>query len=233
MEQPGGKQVHLPYRRGERRRKPFTGGQSQQDSHAGAPGLRRSVQEGVLPLQGVVLLVEPEDVLRWSLSDVLVQEGYAVAEAATTARALELLEQMAFDAILLDLRLLEQVGWSFLYTLTRSATLPAPLLLLPVNAEPGEHSAHSKTYRQGAVPEQDLITGRRYTETPSAMLGKHTEVEGHFSQRSFLPHPAWIEDLLALLQRIRPVPLSKESGASRRGNWEGVSANGSRYQILS
>jgi CheY-like chemotaxis protein len=210
MEHPGGKQVHLPYRRGERRRKPFTGGQSQQDSHAGAPGPRRSVQEGVLPLQGVVLLVEPEDVLRWSLSDVLVQEGYAVAEAATAARALELLKQMDFDAMMLDLRLPEQIGWSFLYALTRSATLPAPLLLLPASAEPGEHFAHSKLYPQEAAPEQDHVTGRRHTATPSAMPGKQTEVEVHFSQRSCLPYPAWIEDLLALLQRIRPALLFKE-----------------------
>jgi CheY-like chemotaxis protein len=155
-----------------------------------------------------VLLIEPEDLLRWSLSDVLVQEGYVVAEAATAAQALDLLEQRSFDAMVLDLALPEPNCWSLLHALTRLSTLPAPLLLLPARAQPSEHSTHSQTNQQGEVQEQGLVTGRLCGAAASAMPGMPSGFEGHYSSGSFLPPPAWIEDLLALLKRIRPASVA-------------------------
>jgi CheY-like chemotaxis protein len=138
----------------------------------------------------MLLLIEPEDLLRWSLSDVLVQEGYVVAEAATVAQALDLLEQRSFDAIVLDLVLPEQTCWILLHALTRLAILPVPLLLLPARVEPP------------AMPEMQ------------------TGGEEHSSHGMFLPHLAWREDLLTVLKRIRPAQVAPDRRLQGGGNGE-------------
>jgi DNA-binding NtrC family response regulator len=53
-----------------------------------------------------VLLVDDEALIRWSLGEMLVERGYAVAEAANAADALRLAAGVpGFEIILLDLRL--------------------------------------------------------------------------------------------------------------------------------
>src|SRR5690348_5048292 len=92
---------HLPFRRGERRRKPFP--PRKVPASAPGEGLTQSAfsREACAPSRGVVLLVESEAPLRWSLSNALVTEGYSVAEAATLTQAMALLEKISFDVLLL------------------------------------------------------------------------------------------------------------------------------------
>jgi len=164
MELPRLRRVHHPYRRGERRRKPFPPGQ-EAISVCGV-----SFFQGYIPgalhaeARGVVLLVEPEAPLRWRLGNALVQRGYSVVEAATAAQAAELLAEVTFDVLLVDLDLPSDAAWVLLRALAGGASLTTPLIVLPARQYPGK-----------------LIN----------------DLPG-------LPQPTWLEDLLRLVERIRP-----------------------------
>jgi CheY-like chemotaxis protein len=78
----------------------------------------------------VVLLV-PDAPLRWSLGNALVNEGYSVAEAATLAQAIALLENVSFDVLLLDLARPDGGVWELPPRLIEATALTTPLILLP------------------------------------------------------------------------------------------------------
>ncbi len=160
MELPGLKRVHHPYRRGERRRKPFPLEQEL------VPGGDITFYSPGIPYaaRGILLLVEPEAPLRWSLGNALVQHGYSVAEAVTAAEAAVLLARVSFDVLLVDLDLPDDTGCVLLRALAGNAALKTPLIILPTR----QHSDR---------PVNDL---------------------------SGLVQPTWLEDLLHLVERIRP-----------------------------
>lgn len=118
MELSASKQSHHPYRRGERRRKPFVAEQAVHPVRT-------------MPVRGDVLLVEPEAPLRWLLHHMLREHGYAVVEAATAAQAMTVLEQKTFALLLLDVDLPDDTGWKLLRALAASLPLAPPLLILP------------------------------------------------------------------------------------------------------
>jgi CheY-like chemotaxis protein len=131
------KQGHHPYRRGERRRKPFATEQTVPPTQAGALFQRASPSP---PIRGVVLLVESEAPLRWHLGNALAERGYSVAEAVTAAQAIALLEQMTFDLLLLDLDLLDETSWTLLRSLAVAESLAPPLILLPARPRAAEQT---------------------------------------------------------------------------------------------
>jgi len=77
-----------------------------------------------------VLVVDDDDALRRSLAEQLqLHEEFLPAEAETAARALELVKQQHFDAVLLDVALPDMDGRE-LCRLMRRAGLRAPVLML-------------------------------------------------------------------------------------------------------
>lgn len=137
MELPGLKRIHHPYRRGERRRKLFSPEQEEFVSGGDVPFFQGN--PSALPsvaTRGVVLLVEPEAPLRWSLGNALVQHGYSVAEAVTAAEAAVLLARITFDVLLVDLDLPGDTGCVLLHELASSAALKTPLIILPMRQHP-------------------------------------------------------------------------------------------------
>ena len=67
-----------------------------------------------------ILLVEDEDLLRWSLVQRLTRAGHDVSEAENLARATEQLHNSAPDLMLLDLALPDGHGLDFLDRYARS-----------------------------------------------------------------------------------------------------------------
>src|SRR5581483_6621160 len=63
--------------------------------------------------QPTVLVVDDEQLIRWSLTDRLTEEGYRVVEAETAAQALEKASE-GVDLVLLDYRLPDSDGLSVL-----------------------------------------------------------------------------------------------------------------------
>jgi CheY-like chemotaxis protein len=83
---------------------------------------------GKFPLH--VLVVDDEPLIRWSVSESLASHGYVVEEAADAASALKnvVTTPLAFNAIVLDLRLPDMTDLSLLATLRQ--VLPDVQLIL-------------------------------------------------------------------------------------------------------
>jgi len=82
-----------------------------------------------------ILLVDDDPIVRDSLNDVLVSEGYVVIPAENGQQALELANQSPVDLVLLDLNLPVKGGWDTFEQLTREHPL-IPVII--VTARPNQ-----------------------------------------------------------------------------------------------
>src|SRR5690606_2314638 len=65
-------------------------------------------------MSATILIVEDEQVLRQSLTELLRDEGYEVVEAGDGRAALAQLHERSFDAIITDIRMPEMDGYTLL-----------------------------------------------------------------------------------------------------------------------
>src|ERR1700756_3116345 len=80
-----------------------------------------------------ILVVEAEQLIRWSLSDRLKQEGYRVLEAGTAAEALERNSE-GVDLVLLDYRLPDSDGLAVLKRIKETSPDTLVILLTAVSS---------------------------------------------------------------------------------------------------
>lgn len=76
-----------------------------------------------------ILLVDDDQAVRDTLSDILLSAGYAVEQAEDGARALSLIEQSEYDLIVLDVFMPEIDGIELIRTLDKRDTHP-PLITI-------------------------------------------------------------------------------------------------------
>lgn len=159
-------------------------GQSWSDDRViGATDGAGRAAEGPAPLRGAdgrrptVLVVDDEAAIRSFLRSYLEEAGYAVCEAGDVDGALNMLDESAVDAVVLDLRMPDPMGWGrtgfevLAFIRLHSAFAALPVLILTGHAlEPEEQSliarqkAHLFLKPDGyrlLLPRLDELTGRR------------------------------------------------------------------------
>lgn len=95
-----------------------------------------------------ILLVEDEDTLRKVMRDLLERDGYRVAEARDGVEALDQVDRLAPDIILLDLNLPALDGYSVLEQLrSRPATRAVPVVVLTAK---GDEENELRVFKLGA-----------------------------------------------------------------------------------
>jgi DNA-binding response OmpR family regulator len=119
-----------------------------------------------------VLLVEDEDQLRRVMKDLLEREGYIIAEARDGVQALDQVDRVAPDAIILDLNLPGLDGYSVLSQLrSRPATRDIPVMVLTAK---GDEDNEVRVFELGA---DDFIAkpfrARALSARLEAVLGRH------------------------------------------------------------
>jgi type IV pilus assembly protein PilB len=119
-----------------------------------------------------VLLVEDEDQLRRVMKDLLERDGYTVAEAGDGVQALDQVDRLAPDVIILDLNLPGLDGYSVLTQLrSRPATRAIPVIVLTAK---GDEDNEVRVFELGA---DDFITkpfrARALSARLEAVLGRH------------------------------------------------------------
>ena len=77
-----------------------------------------------------VLVVDDEPLIRWSLSEVLIESGHSVTEAADGASAVRAVNKDGrFDVVLLDYRLPDSNDLNLLSTIRRQAPQSAVIMM--------------------------------------------------------------------------------------------------------
>ncbi len=119
-----------------------------------------------------VLLVEDEDQLRRVMKDLLERDGYTVAEARDGVQALDQVDRLAPDVIILDLNLPGLDGYGVLTQLrSRPATRSIPIMVLTAK---GDEDNEVRVFELGA---DDFITkpfrARALSARLEAVLGRH------------------------------------------------------------
>jgi type II secretory ATPase GspE/PulE/Tfp pilus assembly ATPase PilB-like protein/CheY-like chemotaxis protein len=121
-----------------------------------------------------VLLVDDEDQLRRVMKDLLLRDGYEVAEARNGAEALDQVDRHAPDVIVLDLNLPGMDGYSVLSELrTRPGTQHIPVVVLTAKGDEdnevrvfdlGADDFLTKPFRAKALSKRlELVLSRRKT----------------------------------------------------------------------
>jgi type IV pilus assembly protein PilB len=134
--------------------------------------------DGVTPARGArgvgtcVLLVEDEDQLRRVMKELLEREGYTVAEARDGVQALDQVDRLAPDVIILDLNLPGLDGYGVLTQLrSRPATRSVPVMVLTAK---GDEDNEVRVFELGA---DDFITkpfrAKALSARLEAVLGRH------------------------------------------------------------
>ncbi len=119
-----------------------------------------------------VLLVEDEERLRRVMKDLLEREGYTVAEARDGVQALDQVDRLAPDVIILDLNLPGIDGYNVLTQLrSRPATRAIPVVVLTAK---GDEDNEVRVFELGA---DDFITkpfrAKALSARLEAVLGRH------------------------------------------------------------
>ena len=162
---------------GLRRARPPRGGRNGESIRARGPGLGIP-REGTSAREVNLLLVEDDAMVRsWVRLSLRASEFRVAAEAASAVEALELLDAVGPDLLLVDYRLPDHVGTELVRELRRRG-LSAPVVLMTANHEGGFNEAARDAGAQGSVlktgsPIELLDALRRVSEGKQAFDARY------------------------------------------------------------
>lgn len=126
---------------------------------------REEAPETALQGEGVILVIDDDEIIRELFQEDLSQLGYAVAVAADGTQGLELVRKLKPDCILLDVNMPETDGWQILSTLkndSESASIPVIMMSMNIDKQSG--------YAKGAL---DCLDKTMLHSQLPAILKKH------------------------------------------------------------
>jgi len=153
-----------------------------------------------------ILVVDDEAEIRSSLEDILREEGYGVATAATAAEALVLLEDVPYDVVLLDIWLPDRDGLEVLGDIHRQAAEQRPEVV--IISGHGTIEAAVKATKLGAYDflEKPLSLERTLIVLKNAVEARRMRAENLEFKRQFSVSSVLTGDSVpvkALRQQIR------------------------------
>ena len=166
-----------------------------------------------------ILVVDDEAEIRSSLEDILREEGYGVATAATAAEALVLLEDVPYDVVLLDIWLPDRDGLEVLGDIHRQAAEQRPEVV--IISGHGTIEAAVKATKLGAYDflEKPLSLERTLIVLKNAVEARRMRAENLEFKRQFSVSSVLTGDSVpvkALRQQIRLMaPTNGESGTGK------------------
>src|SRR5580658_6488736 len=132
-----------------------------------------------------VLVVDDEAEIRSSLEEILHEEGYGVASAATAAEAVVLLEDAPYDVVLLDIWLPDRDGLDVLSDLRKQPADTRPEVV--IISGHGTIETAVKATKLGAFDflEKPLSLERTRIVLKNAVEGRRLRAENHEFKRQF------------------------------------------------
>jgi CheY-like chemotaxis protein len=115
-----------------------------------------------------VLVVDDEADIRATVSEMLEAEGYDVIEATNSAEALEVMESVAPDIVLLDMRMPVLDGWGFASELRRRGhSVPIVVMTAARDAARWASEIAASTFLAKPFGFDDLITAVEEARPPA------------------------------------------------------------------
>jgi two-component system, NtrC family, response regulator AtoC len=156
-----------------------------------------------------ILIVDDEDLLRWSLRRELERAGYVCDEASTAAAALEQAAREAPDLVLLDYRLPDRTGFEVLRSLRKSLPrLPVVMLTAHASIDGAVEAMREGAYDYLTKPfeiEQVLLAVQRATE--ASRLREELALQRELGAREWglqnlIAESRGMKEVVRLVQRI-------------------------------
>ncbi|MBP2681182.1 MAG: Fis family transcriptional regulator, partial [Candidatus Krumholzibacteriota bacterium] len=175
----------------------------------------------------MILIVDDEKTIRWSLGEALTGEGYEVAEAENAEKGFDIFKDRSPDLVLLDLRLPGEDGLSLLGRM-KAMDPTVPVIMMTAYGEVGTAVEAMKTgaydfVQKPFVLEKIKITIENALEThrlKSENAYYKEKTAGPSGFRQFIGQSAAMTDIFAKIQKIgkskaNTILITGESGVGK------------------
>ena len=160
-------------------------------------------------MSGRLLVVDDEELIRWSLRERLTSEGYTVTDAADGTQAEEALSRYSFDAALVDLRLPDTDGFGVMEIALRTQPdLPVIIITAYSSVETAVRALKAGAVDYLTKPfdmDELALTVQRAIEQSTLRRTVSVDVRqknAQFSMRQLVGQSPQMEQVRELLQRI-------------------------------
>jgi len=175
----------------------------------------------------MILIVDDEKTIRWSLGEALAEEGYEIAEAENADKGFEIFKDRSPDLVLLDLRLPGEDGLSLLGRM-KSMDPTVPVIMMTAYGEVGTAVEAMKTGAYDFVQKPFVLEKIKITienalethrlKTENAYLKEKNA--GQVGFKSFIGQSAPMTEIFAKIQKIgkskaNTILITGESGVGK------------------